>query len=169
MAQLHNSLRQHIQIALVIFVVAFFVIRSASAADTDIRDFAQNLSQNLVTNFNKPGMTTAERQQVLRDYLQKYIDLDYLAKFVLGNYRRGLPEAQMRDFRNVLSENIVGTYAHWLRYSGIFTIGGLPRAIDKIVVKSLMTRKRRSYWLTMAHKKVGMIGAFVICKLRAFL
>ena len=121
----HKNIYRYFHAILVFCAVMVLIIRGASASETEIRAFAQDLSKNLVTNFNKPAIKTIERQQVLRDYLQRYIDLDYVAKFVLGNYRRGLPEDKMTAFRTVLAENIVGTYAHWLKDIPIanFTIG----------------------------------------------
>lgn len=81
------------------------------AADTDdVKKYTQNLIDDAIVKIFKTGVASDERVIPFRKVLNSNLDFDYISKFVLGVYGRGISQEQLEKFSKQFSELNVYSY-----------------------------------------------------------
>lgn len=94
----------------------FLCLQILNPALADNRDDAQifidALADKAFVLIAKTDLTYDERQTAFQELFSEGLDIDFVAKFVLGPYRRKATDRQISDFANVLEDYIILTYAY---------------------------------------------------------
>lgn len=96
--------------------------RADTAGDASL--FITSLSDRAVAYLSGPGLTQQDREDNFRAMLNDHFDMQAISKFVLGRYWRTAGESERIEFRRLLEEFLVQSYAfRFADYSGIgFTV-----------------------------------------------
>ncbi|WP_425403333.1 MlaC/ttg2D family ABC transporter substrate-binding protein [Hwanghaeella sp.] len=78
--------------------------------------FISRLAAGAIQHLTSPDLAPDERQARFRTMLKDGFDLENVSNFLLGPFRRKASQDEIDDFRRVLEDNVVVTYA-W-RFSG---------------------------------------------------
>ncbi|MCR5506392.1 MAG: ABC transporter substrate-binding protein [bacterium] len=81
----------------------------ASETD-DVKKYTQNLIDDAIVKIFKTGVAKNDRVIPFRKVLNDNFDFDYISKFVLGVYGRGISDAQLSNFSKQFSELNVYSY-----------------------------------------------------------
>lgn len=84
---------------LIIFCCVFCVFRAACAApitETEAASWARDKGRQLLQTFSEPDLQV--RYAKLDEMFLNYVDLDYIAKFVIGKYWRQMTAEQKRRY-----------------------------------------------------------------------
>ena len=88
--------------ALFIFLTLSF---NVFAANTDeVKNYTQNLIDDAIVKIFNKNLKSDERVIPFRKVLNDNFDFDYIAKFVLGVYGRGITDTQLQNFVKEFSE-----------------------------------------------------------------
>lgn len=95
-------------------------IGSATPTEGGAKDFIESVSNEALTTLaGKGDVTEEEAREAFRALLVKAFDMNAIARFTLGRYWRQADKKQQEEFRQVLEQLIVATYANRLReYQG---------------------------------------------------
>ncbi len=78
----------------------------------DAKAFINEMAHQVLSSIGQQDLTYEERQAQFRSLLTKGLDVDFVAKFVLGPYQRKASDEQVVKFTALLEEYIVLAYAH---------------------------------------------------------
>ena len=90
-----------------IFALFMFLTLSFNvfAANTDeVKNYTQNLIDDAIVKIFNKNLKSDERVIPFRKVLNDNFDFDYIAKFVLGVYGRGITDTQLQNFVKEFSE-----------------------------------------------------------------
>ncbi len=97
-----------------IFVFLFMFLGisiSVFASDVDdVKKYTQNLIDDAIVKIFKSDVSANDRVIPFRKVLNDNFDFDYISKFVLGVYGRGITEDQLLNFSKQFSELNVFSY-----------------------------------------------------------
>ena len=103
--------------------------------------FISRLATGAIENLTSPDLPQEERQARFRSMLKDGFDLENVANFLLGPFRRKASEAEIDAFRLEFEDNVVATYAwRFASYDGqAFSVGTVRDGSrgQKIVSSSL--------------------------------
>ncbi len=84
---------------------------SVFASDVDdVKKYTQELIDDAIVRIFKTGVASDERVIPFRKVLNSNLDFDYISKFVLGVYGRGISQEQLENFSKQFSELNVYSY-----------------------------------------------------------
>lgn len=113
--------------------MAFMAVLPAKAGETEARDLIEALSDRTVAILNNDGLTEKQKIDEFDTLLSRDVDMDRVARFVLGRYRRQI-EADQPD----MMDEYVELYRQYLIYSRASQLSALKvRSIDVIGVTPL--------------------------------
>jgi phospholipid transport system substrate-binding protein len=116
----------------------------AAASDKELGDYVNGLLQNFFTIAKDANLSEDNKVEKVRSLLSQNLDFDWMAKFTLGRYRRGMPEAQIEDFAQVYKRYLLTTYGNAVRqYKGenvenkaVQTIGENEFVVKTSIIKA---------------------------------
>ena len=130
----------------IILSVAFIVFAPAALAQTttaeDAERFVQDEANNVIETLNalQSGQTNLERvQSDFRNRIDDLADVERIANFVLGRYRRSATPDDLAEFRTAFREYAIGVYEHELSaYAGqqLEVTGSVIRREGDYIVRS---------------------------------
>ena len=95
----------------VLFMGAFAMENVARADEVnDVKVWTQNLVDEAIVKIFNKNLTPAERVVPFRKVVMENFDFDYIAKFVLGVYARGVGEEKIKKFADAFAELNVVSY-----------------------------------------------------------
>ena len=112
------------QFAPFICVVALAILSSghfghAAAADDGPGAFVTRLGNKTIANMTDVSLTQSDRKSQFRELLHEGFAVETIGQFVLGKYRRAIPNETVSEFVRVFEDYIVSLYAsQFNRYSG---------------------------------------------------
>jgi phospholipid transport system substrate-binding protein len=140
-------------IALALIIAPF----TASASKEDASQFVDNLAKDALDTIGKSDLSKEEKQKRLQKLFSTHVDIDWIAKFVLGkNWRAATQEQQDRyleNYRSFLLKNYTSNFENFTdsRYE---------------VVKAADGSKAGEYTVSMLLKRSGQEDIAVDYRLR---
>ena len=97
---------------LFVFVTCFFFVCPVRAADEldDVRVYTQTLVDDAIVKIFNKDLTATERVVPFKKVVMDNFDFDYISKFVLGVYARGISEEKLSKFAEAFAELNVYSY-----------------------------------------------------------
>ena len=108
-------------------------VHPAAAAESVAEKFIAALGQRTVEALNQPGASQGDRARSMAPILDEAIDIDVIARLVLGRHWRAASEAQRREFIDLFRAYALDTLAQRFSYytgSERFVIKGSRQAGD---------------------------------------
>lgn len=99
-------------------VTCLWPIQPAVAGESP-EAFIARLAAGAIENLTSPEIPMEERQARFRAMLHDGFDIENVSNFLLGPFRRKASPDEIEDFRRVLEDNVVATYAwRFASYNG---------------------------------------------------
>ena len=95
-------------ISVVVMILWAWPLRAAPISTDEAAQWAQDKGQQLLTVFNNPDL--ASRYKELDQLLVEYIDLEYVARFVVGKYWKDMTPEQRQVYFNVFKRYALALY-----------------------------------------------------------
>jgi len=114
--------------------------RAGAEADAFVRQVGTETLQAL----SDRSLTSEKREDLVRNLLTNYLDLDMVGRFCLGRYSRSLSDSQKQEYRKLFEDYLVKVYAQLLsQYNGeTMTVNeGVRAAGNDVVVESQINRQ----------------------------
>ena len=97
----------------VIIVLSFFLcltpeVRASAVTTEQARVWAEQNGRLLLETFREPDLKT--RYQKLDELLLRFVDLDYISRFVMGKYWRTMTVQQQQTYRSLFKRYALATY-----------------------------------------------------------
>jgi phospholipid transport system substrate-binding protein len=93
--------------------------RQAAAADDGPGAFVTRLGNKTIANMTDVSLNQSDRISQFRELLHEGFAVETIGQFVLGKYRRAVPNETVSEFVRVFEDYIVSLYAsQFNRYSG---------------------------------------------------
>lgn len=105
--------------------------------------FIQASGTELVNVINSPGVPLDERRQKVADILRRSVDIEGVARFVIGRFWRQASAQEQQEFLSLFEESLVRNLAsRFGEYQGVrFEIGrSQSRTDDDALVSTIVTR-----------------------------
>ncbi|HKK29198.1 MAG TPA: ABC transporter substrate-binding protein [Alphaproteobacteria bacterium] len=102
-----------------LFIVVASVSMPAVAAEKPATSLINSLADEALGVLSNQELSSSERQQRLKPLFGKYLDMDFMARFVLGQHWRRLSKEQKEDFTEAFKQYVRNVYASRVgSYSG---------------------------------------------------
>lgn len=95
-------------IIVLLLALGAFSARAASVAPDAAREWADKNGRLLLETFREPDLS--ERFAKLDDLFIRFVDLDYVSKFVMGKYWRLMTPQQQNIYRGIFKRYALATY-----------------------------------------------------------
>lgn len=123
-----------------LLVVSIIAHRAqAGSPEAEAGAFIKSLADDAISMLSDTRIGDQERKEKFRALIKRGLDLERVSRFVLGAYARKASESEFSEFKNLLEENIVETYAiRFKDYNGeLFSVGRVsPDKGDSYLVDS---------------------------------
>ncbi len=120
-----NMLQKHAFLrAIILLIYLSFIILPgiANAEKQDMKfakDFVQNIGDNVINIVTDIKLNTAAKESKLDEIFQKSVDIDWIAKFVVGRYWRESSDQEKSQYLTSYSKFLVNSYVPKFRqYTG---------------------------------------------------
>ncbi len=101
--------KKYLQLIIVCLSLAFPQVASASEIGAaEARSWAQDRGNLLLTTFQEKNL--AVKYKKLDELFLKYVDLDYISKFVIGKHWREMTSEQQRQYQSLFKRYALGVY-----------------------------------------------------------
>ena len=87
-----------------------FVTTQSYANEAGVEKFADNLASNALKIVNDPSLSTVGKQQKLESLFGKSVDIQWVAKFVLGKHWRTASDAQKKAYLKNYKQFVLKNY-----------------------------------------------------------
>lgn len=127
-------------IIVLLAVCAAFSARAAAVPSEQARDWAANNGRLLLDTFREPDLQT--RYNKLDELFVRFVDMDYVSKFVMGKYWRQMTPAQQQTYRGIFKRYALATYKSFpLDFvEGLtYKVGGAVEEKDFTIVSATVT------------------------------
>lgn len=106
------------------FLISTAQAQSSSYSNSQLKDWLKATGDEMVTIVNG-DFTKAEQKNKFLPILNKYVDVDGIAKFCLGRFWRSATPAQQKEYTQIFHQVLVNSITSRLgEYKGVsFTIG----------------------------------------------
>ena len=94
-----------------ILIAGWIAPSMAQAVSTDPAAFIRALGDDTIAVFKDPGSSPEERKQRYRDLLSTGLDLETIARLVLGRYWRAATAEQQSEYLSLFPEFMLDVYA----------------------------------------------------------
>lgn len=132
-----------------ILVCAFHI--PAIAADKAIADYVDGLMNAFFAITQDVKLNEQDKINKARSLLETNLDFEWMSKFVLGRYRRDMPDQDLKDFVQVYKVYLINTYADAVRqYKG-----------ETIVIKNVHQLSEDEFVVKTAISKLDQDPMFV--------
>jgi len=102
---------------LLLISLAFAAPTSGRAAEADA--FIRKVGTETLAALADRSASTAKREELVRELLEKHLDLEAVGRFCLGRYARQLNDAQSKEYDQLFVDYLVKVYAGLLaQYDG---------------------------------------------------
>lgn len=153
--------RRYTLVILLAGLVAVTAPEAGRASEEGAAAFVQDMAAKVVNSIADKSLSLAERQHRFRKLLHEGLDMEHVAGFVLGPYRRRVDPSDFAEFQEVLEEFIVQSYAWRFRdYAGqtleVVSVRAAQRGRE--IVKSHILQPNGGPSLEVSwtlHKKAG--------------
>ena len=95
-------------ISVLLFIFGFISVAAAEVTPTAAKDWAQNNGRLLLNTFMEPDIQ--KRYADLDVLLLKYVDLEYIGKFVVGKYWRVMTPTQQTEYQKIFKRYALALY-----------------------------------------------------------
>jgi phospholipid transport system substrate-binding protein len=127
--------------------LAFLLVAAPAAAASPAETFvSQNIDKGLQI-LNNRSLSSGQRASQFQTFLEGLTDLGRIAKFTLGNARRGAPDADVAAFDAAFRNYAYAVYQSRLSaYTGqsLKVTGSTERSADDIIVKTVLVDPKQS-------------------------
>jgi phospholipid transport system substrate-binding protein len=130
-------------LGLIILLVITCNTPIANASDKELGDYVNGLLQNFFTIAKDANLNEDKKVEMVRSLLSQNLDFDWMAKFTLGRYRKGLSASEIDSFSEVYKKYLLTTYGNAVRqYKGQDVRIKAVQAINdaEFVVKTLIIK-----------------------------
>lgn len=101
--------KKYLQLIIVCLSLAFPQVAGASEIGAaEARSWAQDRGNLLLTTFQEKNL--AVKYKKLDELFLKYVDLDYISKFVIGKHWREMTSEQQRQYQSLFKRYALGVY-----------------------------------------------------------
>lgn len=138
MAAFMNSLPARLLAAPLLLCLALGATPAQATADEAIA-FVETVSEKAIAIISDKAASTEEREAAFRTLLDENADMDRIAAFALGQYRRTPDEAQRAEYRELVENFIVKVYVTRLTdYNDekLTILGARERGEEQAIVQS---------------------------------
>ncbi|MDX5367688.1 MAG: ABC transporter substrate-binding protein [Alphaproteobacteria bacterium] len=138
MAAFMNSLPARLLAAPLLLCLALGATPAQATADEAIA-FVETVSEKAIAIISDKAASTEEREAAFRTLLNENADMDRIAAFALGQYRRTPDEAQRAEYRELVENFIVKVYVTRLTdYNDekLTILGARERGEEQAIVQS---------------------------------
>lgn len=104
-------MKSNIFLKVIIFCCFFVGIQNSLASPISREDalsFAKTKGEELLLSFQEPDLN--KRYQLLDDLFIRYVDVDYISKFVIGKYWRTMTKEQQESYRQIFNRYCLAYY-----------------------------------------------------------
>ena len=93
-----------------LFIFFFGVVSSLRAEKTeaDVRNFLNEKGQKLIITLGSSDLE--EKYDILDEMFENNVDVDYIARFVMGQYYRNMTDEQKKKYHELFKRYIVSLY-----------------------------------------------------------
>lgn len=133
----------------ILFVVTLLPTLSfASSLDSsDPKKFADNVANRIIQIIESKD-SEADKQEELVDLFERYVDTDWMGRFVLGRYYRQLSDKEKKKYLSLYKDYVINTYIPRFReYSGerMKVLNSIKQGDNEYIIKSsLKTSKAKN-------------------------
>lgn len=156
-----------------ILSAAMLAISAAPAfADADSEAYVQTNADDVLASLNAPELTPAERRTQFQNYMDKFTNIDVVAKFVIGDYAKKFSEQEMEAYLASFRAYALAVYEDYFNEFGgqtITVLGSNDRSAresvvateilrddgDKLEVSWHVLKRRGKYHVVDVHLKLG--------------
>ena len=108
---------------LAIFVVVCLLVISfhqeSLATTSDASNFVNDLAERVISIVKRKDLSEKDKERKLHDIFVKSIDTQWIGKFAMGKYWRGLNPKQQSSYLDLYSEYLTGLYVpNFRKYTG---------------------------------------------------
>ncbi|MBR1544639.1 MAG: ABC transporter substrate-binding protein [Alphaproteobacteria bacterium] len=93
-----------------LFVFLGLSVAAFASETDDVKNYTQKLIDDAIVKIFNKSISSSDRVVPFRKVLNDNFDFDYISKFVLGVYGRGISDAQLLNFSKQFSELNVYSY-----------------------------------------------------------
>lgn len=156
-----------------ILSAAMLAISAAPAfADADSEAYVQSNADDVLASLNAPELTPAERRTRFQTYMDKFTNIDVVAKFVIGSYAKKFSDEEMEAYLASFRAYALAVYEDYFNEFGgqtITVLGSNDRSAresvvateilrddgDKLEVSWHVLKRRGEYHVVDVHLKLG--------------
>lgn len=131
------------KLMIVLFV---FAAPAARADEAALSNYVNTLMTQFLSVAKDSSLNEDAKAKKVRGMLMTNLDFDWMGKFVLGRYRRGLSPQEVSSFINVYQHYLAKTYSEAVRsYKGEkIEVKGVQKISDKeFVVKTIIIKNNQ--------------------------
>jgi phospholipid transport system substrate-binding protein len=86
-------------------------VHAAPAKSTEgVRAFIDSVSKSTISVISNDALSDKQKEDKLDDLFKKSVDVQWIGRFVVGKYWRGLTNEQKADYMELYSEYLVNSY-----------------------------------------------------------
>lgn len=147
---------------IIVLLLSLFCFNSYANDSENIKNFIADFSTKFETINNN---NSADKEQQLYNLAKEILNLNWMGNFILGNYRKTIPEDKKADFIEQYSRSLIRNYMSTLavykknsyeilkieegKRKGVFNVDTTIKAEDKIINNSFrITKKGDKYYIT---------------------
>jgi phospholipid transport system substrate-binding protein len=94
----------------ILFTILFILTTNANAQQAEVKDFVNNLGNQIISIANKQSLSEEAKKKEIVSLIEKSVDTDWIARFVLGKNYRNINEEQKSKFIKIYREFMINTY-----------------------------------------------------------
>ncbi|HSQ97804.1 MAG TPA: ABC transporter substrate-binding protein [Rickettsiales bacterium] len=88
----------------------FNTVNAAELNDKDVEKFINDMSKTSQSILNNKSLSEKQRKKDYKDFSDKIVDSEWVAKFVLGNYWRQINQKQQEEFLVLYRDYLLDNY-----------------------------------------------------------
>lgn len=127
-------------IIVLLLMLGAFPVRAGHISPDTAREWADKNGRLLLETFREPDLRT--RYDKLDDLFVRFVDLDYVSKFVMGKYWRQMTPQQRETYRGIFKRYALATYKSFpldFVNSLTYTVGNAVEENDFTIVSATVT------------------------------
>lgn len=97
--------------SLILFISIVFTFVPAQAEHDAVSSYVSKILNEFVAIASNPSFTSDVKVSKAKVLIAENLDVDWMAKFVLGRYRRGLASEEMNKFTATYKDYVISIYA----------------------------------------------------------
>lgn len=98
---------------LILMLFCLFALNMANAAElnnTDVENFINDMSKTSQSILNNKSLSEQKKKDNYKDFTDKIVDSDWVAKFVLGAYWKQINQEQQAEFLKLYKDYLLDNY-----------------------------------------------------------